>query len=169
MPQNVWPQAKDKLAGGWKCIKYEIFDGDGPDKKLIRKPHGDNPLGRTILTPGGFLSAHMAFPDRLKPTKSASDFQLCSDEEVAYIAKGFSMYCGQVELFKDPGSAEGEYWWETTVVIATDPNRIGGKQVRKLQYWEENGKQYMELRPQKDMVYDDGTRARAVLTWEKFE
>lgn len=169
MSENVWPQWKDKLAGGWKCISYEVFDGDGPDKKLLKKPHGDHPLGRTILTPGGWLSAHMAMPDRMKPLKSSSDWQTASNEEVAYVAKGLSMYCGNVELFKDEGSGDGELWWRTTVVIASDPNRIGGEQVRSVKYTEEGGKQYMELKPQKDMVYDDGTRARGVLKWEKFE
>jgi hypothetical protein len=169
MPENVWNQYKDKLAGGWKNISYEIFDGDGPDKKLLSKPHGDKPLGRVLLSPNGWLAAHMAFPQRMVPTKSSPDFQLASDKEVAYIARGLSMYCGYVQLFKDEGSEEGEFWWETMVEIASDPNRIGGIQKRMLKYTEEGGKAYMELKPENDMVFDDGTRARGVLKWEKFE
>lgn len=169
MPENVWPQYKDTFAGVWKTISYEVFDGDGPDKKLVAKPHGDKPLGRVSFSQKGWLSAHMAFPQRMGSTKSAEDFQLCSDEEVAYIAKGTSMYCGYIQLFKDPGSGDGEFWWETHVEIASDPNRIGGIQKRMVKYTEEGGKSYMELKPEKDMVYDDGTRARGVLKWEKIE
>jgi hypothetical protein len=169
MPENVWSQYKDKLAGGWKIISFEIFDGDGPDKKLVAKPHGDNPLGRVLISPNGWLAAHMATPQRMVPTESSPDFQLASDEEVAHIARGISMYCGYFKLFKEEGSAEGELWWETQVEIASDPNRIGGIQKRLLKYTEKGGKAYMELKPVKDMVFDDGTRARGVLKWEKFE
>jgi hypothetical protein len=167
MPENVWSQYKDKLSGGWKNTSFELFDSDGPEKQLVAKPHGDNPLGRVLISPNGWLAAHMATPQRMVPTQSSPDFQLASDEEVAYIARGISMYCGYIELFKEEES--GELWWETRVEIASDPNRIGSIQKRMLKYTEEGGRAYMELRPEKDMVCDDGTRARAVLKWEKFE
>src|ERR1700748_2326245 len=138
MPKNVWPEYKSKLSGGWKCIRYEVFDGDGPDKKLVKKPHGDSPLGRVLLSPNGWLSAHMAFPHRMTPLKSSPHWQTASDDEIAFVAKGLSMYCGYIELFQNEGAAPGEVWWRTKVVIATDPNRIGGEQVRSVKYWEED-------------------------------
>ena len=148
---NVWDQHKDKLSGGWKCISYEMFDGDGPSKKLLAKPHGDVPLGRAIITPKGFLSAHLANPNRLKPLKSSSEWTSGSDEELAFVARGLSMYAGYLQLFEDEA---GELYWETKVEICSDPNRMGGLQVRKVQLFEEGGKSYMVLKPKQDMVME---------------
>ncbi|KAK5137656.1 hypothetical protein LTR08_007951 [Meristemomyces frigidus] len=166
MPENIWPNHAAKLAGGWKCISFEVFNGSGPEKKLVSKPHGEHPLGRVLISKNGWLSAHMAKPDRMaQPLPSGSTWQEGSDEEVAHVARGLSMYCGRLELFED----DSGMYWQTRVEVCSDPNRMGGLEVRRVEYLEEGGKTFMVLQPKNDMVMEDGTRTRGVLKWEKFE
>ena len=150
MPENVWPEYRDIIAGGWKCVTYEMFDGAGPDKKLIAKPHGDDPLGRVVISRNGWLSAHIARRDRMGPLPSGKPWQTGEDSEVAHVARGLSMYCGYLQLFKDD---EGLYW-QTKVEVCSDPYRIGGLETRRLEYFEENGKMYMVLQPKQDMILE---------------
>ena len=147
---NIWPEYRDKIAGGWKCITYEVFDGSGADKKLIAKPHGDDPLGLVLISQNGFLSAHIARRDRMGPLPSGNPWQMGEDKEVAYVARGLSMYCGYLELFKDNDGL----WWQTKVECASDPNRMGGLEVRRVNYFEEDGKQFMILQPKQDMILE---------------
>lgn len=85
---NIWPEYSSKLAGGWKCISFEMFDNN---KKLIAKPHGENPLGRVLLSKNGYLSAHVARPDRMGPLPSGKPWQTGEDNEVAHVARGMSV------------------------------------------------------------------------------
>ena len=147
---NIWHEYRDRIAGGWKCVSFEMFDTSGEDKKLAAKPHGEQPLGRVIISPNGFLSAHMARPDRMGPLPSGNPWQTGEDKEVAYVARGMSMYCGYLELFKDD---DGLYW-NTKVEIASDPNRVGGFQTRRIQYFEEGGRTYMVLQPKLDFLLE---------------
>lgn len=157
MPENIWSQHASKLAGGWKCISYELFNGTGPDKKLVAKPHGDKPLGRVLLSSNGYLSALMAQPDRMsQPLPSGKAWQEAPDAEVAHVARGSSMYCGYLELFEcEVGEGEkGEMRWQTRVEVCSDPNRMGGLEERKVKYFEEGGKAFMELQPVNEMVME---------------
>jgi hypothetical protein len=150
MSANLWNEYRDKIAGGWSCVTYEMFDGSGPDKKLIAKPHGDNPLGKVLVSRNGYLSAHIARRDRMGPLPSGKAWQTGEDKEVAHVARGLSMYCGYLELFKD----DDGLWWQTRVEVCSDPNRIGGLEVRRLEYFEENGKAFMILQPKQDMILE---------------
>lgn len=181
MPENIWPEYRDQVAGLWKCISFEVFSGSGSDKKLVAKPHGDTPLGRVQIGRTGYLSAHTTKPDRMEPLPSGKAWQEGEDKEVAYVARGTSMYCGYLELFKDD---EGLYW-QTRVDVSNDPSRMGGLEVRRVELMEDGGKTYMVLQPKNDMVMEvsstvliaceaanwvqDGTRTRGVLKWVKLE
>lgn len=160
---EVWDKYATKLAGGWKLVSYEMFDGDGPNKKLVAKH--DQTLGRAIITRHGWLAAHIARLDRMGPLKSGKPWQQGEDAEVAHVARGMSMYCGYLKLFED----EKGLYWQTKVEICSDPSRFQGIQERRLTILEEGGKEYMQLEPKQDMFTDDGTPTRAVLRWEKFE
>lgn len=127
-----------------------MFDTGGPNKKLIAKPHGDNPLGRVLISPNGFLSAHIARPDRQGPLPSGNPWQTGEDKEVAHVARGLSMYCGYLELFEDD---DGLYW-QTKVECSSDPNRFGGLEVRRIEYFEEGGKTFMVLQPKQDLILE---------------
>ena len=164
-PENIWSQHASRLAGGWKCISYHMYDSDSPSAKLIAKPHSDTPLGRVLISPSGYLSAHVARPDLLKPLPSGKPWQTGGDEEVAKVARGLSMYAGYLKMYED----EKGLYWKTKVEVCSDPSRLGGFEERRVRWWEEGGKEYAELRPKQDLVLDDGGTARAVLVWEKFE
>lgn len=150
MPENVWPEYRDRVAGLWKCVSFEVFNGSGADKELVAKPHGDTPLGRVQIGPNGFLTAHMAKPERMNPLPSGKAWQEGEDAEVAHVARGTSMYCGYLELLKDQ---EGLYW-QTKVEVSTDPSWIGGLQVRRVKLVEEGGKAFMVLQPKNDMIME---------------
>ncbi len=145
---NIWSRYRDKIAGGWRCISYEMFDKDSPDQKLIAKPHGDNPLGRVLISQNGFLSAHLARPDRQGPLPSGNAWQTGEDKEVAHVARGLSMYCGYLELFED---GDGLFW-KTKVECSSDPNRVGGFEVRRIQFLEDGERKFMVLRPKQDLI-----------------
>jgi len=165
MPENIWPQYAAKLAGGWNCISFEVFTGTGSDKKLVSKPHGERPMGRTYISSKGWLASHMAIPDRMaQRLPSGEEWQEAPNEEVAHVAKGLRMYCGYLELFK--GGRDDGYdglWWQTRVEVANDPNRMGGLEVRKVEYFEEGGKAYMVLQPVNDMILEVSTVLRVLI------
>ena len=82
------------------------------------------------------------------------------------------MYCGRVELYED----EQGLWWRTKVDVSSDPERVGGFEVRRVEVieWDEgDGKEkrakVMELRPKQDLFADDGSPKRAVLRWRRVE
>ncbi|CZT14996.1 uncharacterized protein RCC_00913 [Ramularia collo-cygni] len=143
-----------------------MFDCSSGERKLLAKPHGDSPLGRVSISQGGWLAAHLLRPDRVAALPSGKPWQVAPDADLAYVARGMSMYCGYFQLFKDD---TGGLYWQTTVEVSSDPSRIGGIEERKVILQQEGGKQYMILEPKQDMLLDDGTKTRAILKWEKFE
>jgi Lipocalin-like domain len=181
---EVWNEYKHRLIGGWRAISIELRASDSPDAHIIAKPHGDSPLGRAMISPNGFLSAHLVPPDRMKPLPSGQPWQTSPDAEVAHVARAFSGYCGYLKLYRD--EASGEIWWETRVEVCLDPGRFGGLERRRLRFLEgEGGREIMELRPFQDMITEvsgppvlwvllirgvqKGEKTRGIVRWEKFE
>ncbi|KAF2484082.1 Lipocalin-like domain-containing protein [Neohortaea acidophila] len=161
---NLWPKYSSRLSGAWKCISFEQRHAQTHD--LLTKPHGDTPLGRVLISPQGFLSAHVANPQRLaQPLPSGKAWQTGGDAEVAHVARGLSMYCGYMEVYED----EAGLWWRTKVEVSSDPARMGGYEVRRVELIQEGGREVMVLRPERDMVLEDGTKARGELKWVRFE
>lgn len=203
---NLWPTLGPLLTGGWTCVSYHMYTvvSDPPtttttspassspnDNKqsssklklqLHSKPHGDHPLGKVLISPNGYLSANIARRDRLGKLPSGKKWQVGNDEEVSYVARGLSCYCGYLSLYRDEGGVESEekgkrrgegggqddenddggfvdegYWWATQVEVASDPERVGGEEVRRVRLrrdgetWRVVG---MELRPERDLVAD---------------
>lgn len=148
---SVWPEYRDQIAGGWKCISFELFDCSSSERKLLAKPHGENPLGRVSISANAWLAAHLSQPDRVNAWKSGQTWQSATDAEIAHVARGMAMYCGYLQLFKDD---EGGLYWQTKVEVSSDPNRIGGIEERKVVLQEENGKHYMILEPKQDMLLE---------------
>lgn len=149
---DLWLKHREQLAGGWKCVSYGVYDGEGPNAKLLSKPHGDNPLGRSYLSRNGYLAAHLAEPERIKQFSKNSDIPWAkrSDAEIANVARGLSMYCGYMELSED----DKGLLWRTKVEVASDPTRVGGYQTRRVQHVEENGKSFKILRPVDPIVLE---------------
>ena len=152
---EVWDKYKHRLTGGWRAISYHLYDSDAPSAPIVAKPHGDKPLGRAIISPKGFLSAHVANPEKLaKPLPSGQPWQTAPDDEVAWVARGMSMYCGYLKLYQEEGKTGDEgLWWETKVEVCSDPNRFGGLERRRVNFVKTAGeKERLELRPFQDMV-----------------
>ncbi|ETN45875.1 uncharacterized protein HMPREF1541_00056 [Cyphellophora europaea CBS 101466] len=169
--EDLWLKYATVLVGGWRCTSYHMYSTDDPDsQRLISKPHGDDPLGRVMISPKGYLSAHIARRERMGPLPSGKQWIVGEDSEVAHVARGLSMYCGYVSVYED----EKGLFWQAKVEVASDPNRVGGIEERRVRILEEvaeggEKKIVMELRPKQDMLADDGTPTRAVLRWERFE
>lgn len=153
MPSNLWLIHRDRIAGVWKCISYELRGSNG---RVVAKPHGDKPLGRAQISLNGYVSGLVATPDRmLGPLPSGKSWQQGEDAEVAHVARGEVMYCGYLELFED----EKGLFWRTTVEVANDPGKIGGLEERRLEFVEDNGKCYLALTPKGEIVMDVGLEA----------
>jgi hypothetical protein len=119
--ENIWSDYRDKLAGGWRCISFEVFDATGPTRKMIAKP--DTPAGRVLLSPNGYISA---------------------------MVMGMGCYTGYLSLFRD----ENGLYWQTTVDASLEPTRIGRTEERRLDYFEEGGKEFMELQPVNEVTLE---------------
>ena len=145
---DLWSKYQSRIAGGWQLMSYDLYDAT--ENNILARPHGDQPLGRVLISSNGWLAAHIANPTRFGPLPSGKPWQTGDDAEVAHVARGISMYCGYLQLFED----EDGLYWETTVEISSDPNRKGGNEVRRVQLEERNGKGSMTLRPVKDMVME---------------
>ncbi|EMC91260.1 hypothetical protein BAUCODRAFT_320396 [Baudoinia panamericana UAMH 10762] len=161
MPENIWLQYRDRIAGVWKCVSFELYDDSG---KLLAKPHGDEPLGRVSISPGGYMSAHVSNPGR-RPLPSGKAWPEGGDAEVAQIARASGGYCGPLELFND---AQTGLWLQTMVEISLDPSRIGKYEKRRVEFVEEGGRELMVLRPFGHLPVM-GLKANGVLKWEKLE
>lgn len=153
---RVWSRYAPILAGGWRCTSYHLYDSqDCSTRKLIAKPHGNLPLARLLISPNGYLSAHIARQERLGPLPSGKQWVVGDDTEVAHVARGLSMYCGYMTLHED---AEG-LRWQTQVEVASDPARVGRIEERLVRIIREDeglvgNKVVLELSPRQDMLTD---------------
>ncbi|KAH7176125.1 hypothetical protein EDB81DRAFT_874948 [Dactylonectria macrodidyma] len=162
---NVWHQHRAHIAGIWELVSFEIWDCQGPHRKVISRPNTDKPLGRSVITPGGFSSVHNVRPDVMQRFKDVP-LSKASVEQLADILRGISMYCGPVQLFEDGNDG---LLLEILVASASDPQRIGGIQKRKLIYFQEDSSDFMLLKPKDEYLLQDGTRAYPELKWRRFE
>lgn len=130
---------QDQLAGCWELYSYLQYR----DGEVVGKPHGDHPLGFAQVSPEGYSSSHIAAPDRIHRPSSDQSWTKQSDDVIAHYSRGISMYCGQIELFRD---SQGLFW-KTKVDVASDPFRVGGHQIRRVVLGMEDGRQIMILQP----------------------
>ncbi|EXJ80344.1 hypothetical protein A1O1_08488 [Capronia coronata CBS 617.96] len=149
---NVFKKHRDKLAGAWSLVSWEMYDAEGPEKKLVSRPHGDKPLGKVVISQSGYLCAILVKPASLTPLQS-DDWSKASDEEVLRIGRNLTSYAGPMDLHE---TKDGGLLWHTTVEIANNPNWIGKLQTRRAEYSEQDGVAYMTLRPVKAYVHKVG-------------
>ncbi|KIX10469.1 uncharacterized protein Z518_01552 [Rhinocladiella mackenziei CBS 650.93] len=162
---NVFEKYSDKFSGVWNLISWEMYDSDGPDKKLVSKPHGDDPLGKAVISPSGYLSAILVPRACMTPFLS-DEWGHASDEEVLRVSRNLTAYAGPMTLLESE-NGDGSFLWHTAVEIANNPNWVGKLQTRKAVYSEENGIAYMTLEPVKWYYHKDGSKTRGVLKWQK--
>lgn len=146
---NVFEKYKDTFAGVWSLLTYEMWDSDGPGKKLLYKPHGDEPLGKVVISGSGYLSAILIPPSVLVPLKSSDTLMGATDEELARIARPLSAYSGFMTLHET--DQPQKFVWHTKVEVSANPNWIGKDQTRRVEYFEtDDGEKFMTLNPVKD-------------------
>ncbi|KAI1612124.1 Lipocalin-like domain-containing protein [Exophiala viscosa] len=162
MATNVFDKHSDKLAGVWNLISFEMFDMDNPHK-VLHKPHGDEPLGKVVISTSGYLSAILRSPLDMKPLEN-DEWIKASDEEVLHAVRSLSCYAGPMTLLE---REDGGFLWHTQVEISHNPNWIGKAQTRNADYSEEDGQAYMTLRPVTPYSLKDGRKTRPVLKWKK--
>ncbi len=150
---NVFEKHSAKLTGVWSLLTYEMFDSEGPDRKLLSKPHGDEPLGKVVISKSGYLSAILVPSSVLSPLPS--DYLMeASDEALARICRRLSTYSGFMTLLE---REDGGFLWHTMVEVSNNPNWVGKEQTRRVDYFEDNGEAYMILRPVKDYLFPVGS------------
>lgn len=145
---NLFEKHHDKLTGVWSLITCEMYDGEGPDKKLLWKPHGDEPLGKVVISKSGYLLATLVPPAVMTPLAS-DEWTEASDEDVLRIGRRLTTYGGPMVLHE---REDGGFIWYTTVEVAHNPNMIGKQQIRRADFEEQDGTAYMTLRPVKEYI-----------------
>ncbi|KAI1623024.1 hypothetical protein EDD37DRAFT_633623 [Exophiala viscosa] len=110
MATNVFDKHSDKLAGVWSLISFEMFDMDNPHK-VLHKPHGDEPLGKVVISTSGHLSAILRSPLDMEPLEN-DEWIKASDEEVLHAVRSLSCYAGPMTLLE---REDGGFLWHTQV------------------------------------------------------
>lgn len=123
------------LDGIWRLVESRAWDENG---NSLSSPYGSHPFGQIMFGNGRMLAA------------------LCNGDTVVGPSgeRGFSSYGG---FYTFDGAT-----LETTVDVASDPTRIGGKQVRGVVMMGEQ----MLLRPP-SRLYSAGPVQRRELLWER--
>jgi hypothetical protein len=142
---NAFEKHKSKLVGVWSLISAHMYDSEGPDRKLLLKPYGDEPEGKVVLSSSGYLLATLVSPPGLVPLAS-DDWALAADDEVLRVGRSLTTYGGFMTVQEQD---DGSLLWHTKVEIAINPNWIGKPQTRIARFSEENGEAYMMLNPVK--------------------
>jgi len=133
----------EQILGTWKLLSYHLVDDAAPGSKPIAQPLGPTPLGRITFTSDGFMSATLTDPTHTKPLVNSAQWSKAPEEEVAFVARVMTTYCGWYKVF----SENGELSLSTDVEIALNPSWIGTAQVRRVSLRKAAGKQIMILRP----------------------
>ena len=100
--------AADELHGTWKLVVATAVDAAGND---IRPPYGPAPMGRLVLTECGRMMAVICDGRREIP---------------GHEKRAYASYAGNYVV--------ADNCLATTVDAALDPARIGGRQLRRLEF-----------------------------------
>jgi len=122
----------DALEGVWRLVESQAWDAQG---KPLPAPYGAHPMGQLTFRNGRMLAA------------------LCNGD-TAVDGRAYSSYGGAYTF-------DGEQL-ETVVDVASDPARIGSRQVRGVVF---QGERQMLLRPP-TRSYGSSTQRRELL-WER--
>ncbi|KIX98034.1 uncharacterized protein Z520_06113 [Fonsecaea multimorphosa CBS 102226] len=161
---NVFDKHKSLLSGVWTLISAEMYDSEGPDRKLLAKPYGDDPQGKVVISASGFLLATLVMPPGLEPLENPSPGQQPTDAEVLRIGRSLTSYGGFMTLSEQD---DGSLLWHTQVEIASNPSWIGKPQTRVARHSQVDGVEYMMLNPVKWYTLKDGSQARGEFKWRK--
>jgi len=128
------------LAGVWNLVSFNYFLLNGTS---ILQPNGPHPLGKITIMPEGYLSVQITTPEAAVPIPNGVKWGDATDAEIAAIARPYVSYSGRYNT-----SYEGEQLvLVTTVDVALDPSWMTRPQRRNVTFEQEEGKQYMLLKP----------------------
>jgi hypothetical protein len=126
---NVW--------GIWNLLAHDVMFNN----TSVLQPSGSNPLGKLVITPGGYFSVLITDSEIAIPLPNKTLWTKGSDADVARIAKSVVSYCGQYS-----SSYVGEQLVLATKVEASlDPAWMKTTQRRNVTFTVENGAEYMFL------------------------
>jgi len=110
---------RDQLIGAWKLISYEERPVDGSPTV---HPMGEKPMGISMYTPDGFMSAQLMHLDR-KPFVSGDWFK-GTDEEYKQEAAGYIAYSGPFHVDEETKTLTH------SMFVSLFPNWLGQTQPR---------------------------------------
>jgi hypothetical protein len=129
-----------KLSGVWNLLSQDYIYI--PNNTVIMQPSGPNPSGKLTLTNEGYISVIISNPDVAR-LPNGTGWVNATESQVSTVARAVVAYCGEAKTFY-----EGEQLVLTTLVdIALNPDWVGTTQTRNVSFIEEEGKEYMILRP----------------------
>jgi Lipocalin-like domain len=129
-----------KLAGVWTLISFDLM----LNNTSFMQPNGPDPLGKLVITSEGYLSVLITTPETAIPLPNGTKWTDGTDAELAALARPMVTYCGKYNT-----SYVGQQLVLTTHVdVSLNPAMIGTPQPRNVSFVEENGKNYMLLKPQ---------------------
>lgn len=149
MPVDAWHKHGQRLVGCWRCVKVEMFDTTGPDRRLPVKPHGEVPMGRLMISSRGYMSVLAVNPYVLGALQKHDNASEATDEEIAAYAREQTMYCGLLELLQED---DGQLTWQTKVEISADAKSIGCVQARWCRFEQLNGKMRLVLQSKESIT-----------------
>lgn len=131
---------KVDIFGVWNLVSFDlVLNGTS-----ILQPNGPDPLGKFVITSEGYASVLITTPETAIPLPNGTKWSDGTDAQLAALARPMVTYCGKYTT-----SYEGEQLVLTTHVdVSLNPASIGTPQPRNVSFVEENGKQYMLLKPQ---------------------
>jgi hypothetical protein len=129
-----------KISGVWNLISQDYIYL--PNNTSILQPFGPNPSGKLTMTNDGYISVVISNPDVAR-LPNGTTWSNTTDAQAATIAKAVVAYCGEFNTFH-----EGDQLVLTTVVdVSLNPEWVGTTQRRNVSFVEEDGENYMVLKP----------------------
>ena len=89
--------------GIWNLLAHDVMFNN----TSVLQPSGSNPLGKLVITPGGYFSVLITDSEIAIPLPNKTLWTKGSDADVARIAKSVVSYCGQ---YSPPMSGSNSSW-----------------------------------------------------------
>lgn len=113
---------RERLVGAWRLT--DVIEVS-PDGSLVRRPHGERPIGLLLYTPDGHMSAQIMRRDR--GAIASADWSDLLPEEYEEEARGYFAYSGSYEV--DEQAAMVAH----VVTVALFPAWVGSRQPRAVE------------------------------------
>ena len=123
-------QAENPLAGTWQLVRWEITYSDGRQPTL---PFGAEATGLIHYTGDGWMSASIARAGR--PALSSESVRSAPEAERLSAFESYFQYAGPYNIRTQDGRQQVTH----SVTHALNPNFVGSKQVRNMDFSDDGG------------------------------